>query len=200
MRRLHTGRWRASRCWRLAAGCGTSSGGGDDDDGAATEQGGFTAPDLPMAEELGDTEGELSVLAWPGYAEDGSTDPKVDWVTPFEEETGCQVDVKYFATSDEAVTLMKSGEYDVVSASGDASLRLIAGGDVEPVNTDLVAQLRRRLGLPQGPRLELRRRPDVRHPARLRRQPADVQHRGGHPGADRLGRRLRRRVRRTAAR
>ena len=33
---------------------------------------------------------------------------------------------------------MKSGEYDVVSASGDASLRLIAGGDVEPVNTDLV--------------------------------------------------------------
>ena len=110
-----------------------------------TEQGGFTAPDLPMAEELGDNEGELSVLAWPGYAEDGSTDPKVDWVTPFEEETGCQVDVKYFNTSDEAVTLMQSGEYDVVSASGDASLRLIAGGDVEPVNTDLVAQLRRRL-------------------------------------------------------
>ena len=121
----------------LAAGCGTSSGGGDDDQ-AATEQGGFTAPDVPMAEDLGDTEGELSVLAWPGYAEDGSTDPKVDWVTPFEDETGCQVDVKYFNTSDEAVTLMQSGEYDVVSASGDASLRLIAGGDVEPVNTELV--------------------------------------------------------------
>ena len=88
--------------------------------------------------EVGEPEGSLSVLAWPGYAEDGSTDKSVDWVTPFEEETGCQVDVKYFGTSDEAVNLMKSGQYDVVSASGDASLRLIAGGDVAPVNTDLI--------------------------------------------------------------
>ena len=83
-------------------------------------------------------EGEVNILAWPGYAEDGSTDKSVDWVTPFEEETGCQANVKYFATSDEAVQLMQSGEYDVVSASGDASLRLIAAGDVAPVNTDLI--------------------------------------------------------------
>ena len=116
----------------LTAACGTSS----SDDKAS--DGGFKAPDLPMLQELGDGEGELNILAWPGYAEDGSTDPKVDWVTPFEKETGCQVNVKYFGTSDEAVSLMKTGEYDVVSASGDASLRLIAGGDVEPVNTDLV--------------------------------------------------------------
>ncbi len=121
----------------LTAACGTSSGDGDEGD-PASEQQGFTAPDLPMAEELGDFEGELSVLAWPGYAEDGSTDESVDWVTPFEEETGCDVSVKYFGTSDEAVTLMQSGEYDVVSASGDASLRLIAGSNVEPVNTDLI--------------------------------------------------------------
>ena len=80
----------------------------------------------------------LSVLAWPGYAEDGSSDKAVDWVTPFEEETGCEVEVKYFGTSDEAVTLMKSGQYDVVSASGDATLRMIAAGDVAPVNTDLI--------------------------------------------------------------
>lgn len=126
----------------VAAGCGTTSG-EDSDSGdapaAAEEQGGFIAPDLPMADVLGDNEGALNVLAWPGYAEDGSTDKSVDWVTPFEEETGCEVNVKYFGTSDEAVTLMKSGEYDVVSASGDASLRLIAGGDVEPVNTDLIS-------------------------------------------------------------
>ena len=105
-----------------------------------------------MAEELGEDEGSLNVLAWPGYAEDGSTDKSVDWVTPFEEETGCQVNVKYFGTSDEAVTLMKSGEYDVVSASGDASLRLIAGGDVEPVNTDLIPNYADVWRLPQGPR------------------------------------------------
>ncbi|GAA1476020.1 ABC transporter substrate-binding protein [Nocardioides aestuarii] len=122
----------------LTAACGTTSGSGGDGGSASEEQGGFVAPDLPMAEELGDYEGELSVLAWPGYAEDGSTDKSVDWVTPFEEETGCDVTVKYFGTSDEAVTLMQSGEYDVVSASGDASLRLIASADAEPVNTDLI--------------------------------------------------------------
>jgi putative spermidine/putrescine transport system substrate-binding protein len=121
----------------LAAACGTSD---DDDgeDGGGTNAAGFTAPDLPMLEELGEPEGEVNILAWPGYAEDGSTDKAVDWVTPFEEATGCQTNVKYFGTSDEAVNLMKTGEYDVVSASGDASLRLIASGDVEPVNTDLI--------------------------------------------------------------
>ncbi|MET0997170.1 MAG: ABC transporter substrate-binding protein [Marmoricola sp.] len=122
----------------VVAGCGTESDDGGDGGDGSSEAAGFTPPDLPMAEELGDMEGEVSVLAWPGYAEDGSTDKAVDWVTPFEESTGCEVNVKYFGTSDEAVTLMKSGQYDVVSASGDASLRLIAAGDVEPVNTDLV--------------------------------------------------------------
>jgi putative spermidine/putrescine transport system substrate-binding protein len=119
-----------------AAACGTSSSeeSSNDQPGA----GGFQPPDLPALDKVGEPEGELNVLAWPGYAEDGSTDPKVDWVTPFEEQTGCDVNVKVFGTSDEAVSLMKTGEYDVVSASGDASLRLIASGDVEPVNTDLV--------------------------------------------------------------
>jgi len=120
----------------LAAACGTSSdsGGGTAAPGAS----GFTAPKIDPLDKLGPGEGAVSILAWPGYAEDGSTDPAVDWVTPFEEATGCQANVKYFATSDEAVQLMKSGEYDVVSASGDASLRLIAAGDVEPVNTELI--------------------------------------------------------------
>jgi putative spermidine/putrescine transport system substrate-binding protein len=120
----------------VLAGCG-SSGGGEEGD-TTTGESAMTAPDLPMLKKLGKTEGELNVLAWPGYAEDGSTDPSVDWVTPFEDKTGCDVNVKVFGTSDEAVSLMKSGQYDVVSASGDASLRLIAAGDVEPVNTDLL--------------------------------------------------------------
>jgi putative spermidine/putrescine transport system substrate-binding protein len=121
----------------VATGCGTDS--GDDDKGGGTPGAeGFTPPDVPMLESLGDPEGQVNVLAWPGYAEDGSTDASIDWVTPFEEQTGCEANVKYFGTSDEAVQFMKSGEYDVVSASGDATLRLIAGGDVAPVNTDLV--------------------------------------------------------------
>jgi putative spermidine/putrescine transport system substrate-binding protein len=118
----------------LIAACGTENGGGDKTAGVR----GFTPPDLPALRKLGTPEGSLNVLAWPGYAEDGSTDPSVDWVSPFEKDTGCQVNVKTFGTSDESVTLMKTGEYDVVSASGDASLRLVAAGDVEPVNTELV--------------------------------------------------------------
>ncbi|HEX7189869.1 MAG TPA: ABC transporter substrate-binding protein [Actinomycetes bacterium] len=119
--------------------------GGDDaddstdasDDTSATAQA-FTPPDLKALTELGEPEGELNIVAWAGYAEDGTTDPSVDWVTPFEEETGCEVNVKTAPTSDDMVSLMKTGQYDVVSASGDASLRLIASGDVEPVNLDLV--------------------------------------------------------------
>ena len=91
-----------------------------------------------MAQSVGAGEGKLNIIAWAGYAEDGSTDPKVDWVTPFEKKTGCQVNVKIGNTSDEMVTLMRTGQYDGVSASGDATLRLIAGGDVAPVNTNLV--------------------------------------------------------------
>ncbi|HEX3221049.1 MAG TPA: spermidine/putrescine ABC transporter substrate-binding protein, partial [Nocardioides sp.] len=118
----------------LVAGCGSSSGSSTPTAGG----GAFTPPDVPMKKSLGQMEGKVNILAWPGYAEDGSNDPKVDWVTPFEKQTGCQANVKYFGTSDEAVNLMKSGGYDVVSASGDASLRLVASGDVAPVNTALI--------------------------------------------------------------
>ena len=95
-------------------------------------------PKIEMMKELGAGEGQVNIIAWAGYVENGSTDPKVDWVTGFEKETGCKVNVKNGATSDDMVALMKTGEYDVVSASGDASLRLIYGGDVAPVNTDLI--------------------------------------------------------------
>lgn len=119
----------------LVTGCGTTSG---DDNKSEPGAAGFTPPDVPMKESLGDMEGQVNILAWPGYAEDGSTDKSIDWVSPFEKASGCQANVKYFGTSDEAVQLMKTGEYDVVSASGDASLRLIASGDAAPVNTDLL--------------------------------------------------------------
>jgi len=118
----------------LVAACGTSGTSSSAPPGAQ----GFTPPKLEALKALGQPEGQLNVLAWPGYAENGSNDPKVNWVTPFEQQTGCKVNVKPFGTSDEAVTLMKTGQYDVVSASGDASLRLVASGDVEPVNTALV--------------------------------------------------------------
>src|SRR3712207_5342602 len=94
------------------SGCGDSGDdGGSDSGGSGSAQGsGFSAPDIAMKDSLGEMEGEVNILAWPGYAEDGSTDKSVDWVTPFEKETGCEANVKYFGTSDEAVNLMKTGE------------------------------------------------------------------------------------------
>lgn len=87
---------------------------------------------------VGDGEGEVDIVAWPGYIERGESDPNYDWVTAFEKETGCKVTVKTAATSDEMVTLMNQGGFDLVTASGDASLRLIAGKKVQPVNLDLI--------------------------------------------------------------
>src|SRR6476469_9045390 len=113
----------------IVAGCGSS-------DNSSTSSGGgggsTAASNLPQ--KIGPGEGQLNVIAWEGY-----TQPQ--WVKPFEKQTGCQVHAKYGGSSNEMVTLMRQGggtQYDLVSASGDASLRLIRGGDVQPVNTKLI--------------------------------------------------------------
>ena len=106
--------------------------------GPAQGASGQKPPTVPIAASVGAGEGALNIIAWAGYAESGQNDPKVDWVHPFEKQTGCKVNVKIGNTSDEMVQLMRTGQYDAVSASGDATLRLIEGGDVDPINTDLV--------------------------------------------------------------
>ncbi|UJW84791.1 ABC transporter substrate-binding protein [Devosia sp. SL43] len=91
-----------------------------------------------MLQALGAAEGQVSIVAWAGYIERGETDPAFDWVTEFEAASGCKVSVKTAATSDEMVALMNEGGFDLVTASGDASLRLIAGDRVQPINTALI--------------------------------------------------------------
>jgi putative spermidine/putrescine transport system substrate-binding protein len=110
----------------------------DDDSGSSDTTVAATTPAVTAIQQLGEGEGQVNLVAWAGYVENGTTDPTVDWVTGFEKETGCKVNVKVGNSSDEMVQLMKTGEYDSVSASGDATLRLIAAGDVVPVNTDLI--------------------------------------------------------------
>jgi putative spermidine/putrescine transport system substrate-binding protein len=90
---------------------------------------------------LGPGEGALNLVAWTGYVVGGAGGEQAqgyDWVTPFETATGCKVTVKVGLDSGNMVQLMKTGQYDGVSASGDATLRLIGGGDVAPVNFDLI--------------------------------------------------------------
>jgi len=91
-----------------------------------------------LAKELGKGEGEVDIVAWPGYIERGETDKNYDWVTDFEKKTSCKVNVKTASTSDEMVALMNEGGYDLVTASGDASLRLVAGKRVQEVDTSLI--------------------------------------------------------------
>jgi putative spermidine/putrescine transport system substrate-binding protein len=124
----------------VAAACGDDGGDG----------GGAIEPPV-VYDEIGELEGQLELIAWHGYTEDGTTEgyEEYDWVTPFEDETGCQVNVTYADTSDEMVTLMRQGEggvYDGVSASGNASNRLIAAGDVGAVDPALFPDLENVIG------------------------------------------------------
>jgi putative spermidine/putrescine transport system substrate-binding protein len=112
----------------VAAGCGSSS-----SNGSNSGSNGSSGPTLPTS--IGPGEGALKLIAWQGY-----TEPNV--VKPFEQQTGCKVTVKYGLSSDDMFNLMQSGNYDGVSASGDASNRLIAAGLVAPINTNLITDFK----------------------------------------------------------
>ena len=90
-----------------------------------------TAADPSVITKIGKGEGSLNLIAWEGYVQP-------QWAKPFTKATGCKVKAKYGGSSDEMVTLMRTGQYDAVSASGDASLRLILGKDVRGVDPKLV--------------------------------------------------------------
>jgi putative spermidine/putrescine transport system substrate-binding protein len=101
----------------VIAGCGGSSD-SSSDTGSAQKS-------------VGAGEGSLNLVAWPGYVAD-------PWKSDFEKSTGCQIKLKEAGTSDEMVDLMRTGQWDGVSASGNATAKLVSGGDVAPVNTGLV--------------------------------------------------------------
>jgi putative spermidine/putrescine transport system substrate-binding protein len=87
---------------------------------------------LPTA--VGPGEGRLTMVVWEGYAQP-------QWVKPFERSSGCKVSAKYAGSSNDMFNLMTSGgggQYDLVSASGDASLRLIFAKAVAEVNVGLI--------------------------------------------------------------
>ncbi|HUG29990.1 MAG TPA: extracellular solute-binding protein [Candidatus Limnocylindria bacterium] len=98
---------------------------------------GGPASAAPTTATIGEGEGELNLVIWAGYAERGATFPSFDWVTPFETETGCMVNTTNMTDSNNGVSLMQSGQYDGISASGDATTRLIQGGIVAPIDTSI---------------------------------------------------------------
>jgi putative spermidine/putrescine transport system substrate-binding protein len=109
----------------LAAGCG---GGGSSS--ASTEIQGLGS-NIDEIQANAKNEGEVDLVIWAGYADKS-------WADEFTKQTGCKVVTKDGATSDDMIDLVSTGQYDGVSASGNASVRLMAKGDVAPVNTDLI--------------------------------------------------------------
>jgi len=112
----------------LITACGASSG------PPASQQNKPPTADMKPQTSIGAGEGQLNLVLWDGYA-------LKDWVAPFEANTGCKINEHAAGSSDEMVSLMKDGgggQWDMVSASGDADLRLIYGGDVKPMNMDLI--------------------------------------------------------------
>ena len=102
---------------------------------------------LPVLKSIGKGEGQLNLIAWAGYVQP-------EWTKPFEQQTGCQVNVKYANTSSDMVSLMANGgggQYDLVSASGDADLRLIYAGDLHPVNMSLIPAWKQEYSFLQSP-------------------------------------------------
>src|ERR1700710_337519 len=114
----------------VLAGCGSSS--SDSTSGGGEE-----------LQKIGKGEGELNLISWAGYVEE-------EWTKPFEQESGCKVNDKVAGTSDEMVDLMKTGQYDGVSASGNATARLVAANLVDPVNVDLVPNYKTATSAPKG--------------------------------------------------
>jgi putative spermidine/putrescine transport system substrate-binding protein len=108
----------------VAAGCG-----GDDDGGEASTEIEGLGSSLEEIQELAREEGAVNVVQWAGYAQ---------LVNEFKAATGCTVNTKDGGSSDEMISLIQTGEYDGVSASGNASVRLMTTGDVAPINTDLI--------------------------------------------------------------
>jgi putative spermidine/putrescine transport system substrate-binding protein len=120
----------------ITAGCGSSGSGATGTGGAQSGGSALTVPtaNLPVLQKIGKGEGKLNLIAWEGYLQP-------EWVKPFEQQTGCQVNAKYAGSSDEMVALMKNGgggQYDMVSSSGDADLRILYAGDARPVNINLI--------------------------------------------------------------
>jgi putative spermidine/putrescine transport system substrate-binding protein len=86
---------------------------------------------------IGKGEGRLNVIEWPYYT-------YKTFAKPFERQTGCVIHRKDAGSSGEMFSLMHAngggggGQYDLVSASGDASLRLIYAHDVKPIDIHLI--------------------------------------------------------------
>jgi putative spermidine/putrescine transport system substrate-binding protein len=108
----------------LSAGCGS-----DDEEGSSATQIEGLGSDLDEIKEQAREEGQVNLVQWAGYNALSKE---------FTAATGCKVNTKDGASSDDMIDQIATGEYDGVSASGNASVRLMEKGDAAPIDPDLI--------------------------------------------------------------
>ncbi len=87
-------------------------------------------------------ERRLDLVAFPGYAEAGGDDPRVNWVTPFVQRTGCKVHVRTVRSSTELLEAVSTRRYDGVAALGDVIQVLTGGHQVESIDVSRIPHYR----------------------------------------------------------
>ena len=103
------------------AACG--GGGGSSSSPAATSP--VSANGLPAPE------GVVRVLAREGYTEDS-------WIIPFQDQTGCRVDVHYLGPGDDTQALLSQGSYDVVTLASEDLPAFAAARIIRPIDPTFV--------------------------------------------------------------
>ena len=102
----------------------------------ATASPGSTASAVPAR-------GVIRLVVSPGPVQNGNVDPKVDWVTPFERQTGCLVVLKNASTDAQAVNDVNRGTgrsyYDGVLGSPEVLGQLAAAKALQPLNVQRIA-------------------------------------------------------------
>ena len=103
---------------------------------AATASPGSTASAVPAR-------GVIRLVVSPGPVQNGNVDPKVDWVTPFERQTGCLVVLKNASTDAQAVNDVNRGTgrsyYNGVLGSPEVLGQLAAAKALQPLNVQRIA-------------------------------------------------------------
>jgi putative spermidine/putrescine transport system substrate-binding protein len=139
---MSKGRWRRLHFAGLAVYvviallAATSCGGDDNESSGTTTEGTAASTAIPglgssldEIKQKAKEEGQVSVVQWAGYAQ---------LTKEFAKQTGCKVSTKDGTTSDNMISLIGTGQYDGVSASGNASVRLMERGDVAPIDPALI--------------------------------------------------------------
>ena len=103
---------------------------------SATASPGSTASAVPAR-------GVIRLVVPPGPVQNGNVEPKVDWVTPFEQQTGCVVVLRNASTDAQAVNDVNRGTgrsyYDGVLGSPEVLGQLAAANALQPLNVQRIA-------------------------------------------------------------